>query len=156
MGTRGLVEVIVDGEMRVAQYGQWDFYPEGEGVNGLEFVHELVNDGRVEEFKEKVRRIEYLPEHSNIPEGHEPAFSRDTGVGILDFILDGMPGPDKRPVEFLFLDKEFRYDELFCEGIVTINLDEETYSFTAWGFETTHPFDNLPNEDDFVSLYQGK
>lgn len=154
MGTRGLVEVIVDEEMRVAQYGQWDFYPNGEGVNGLEFVRELIKDGRVDEFKEKVRQIKYLEDGESIPDGHEHAFSRNTGTDILYYILNGMPDEGNPPVEFLFLDKAFRYDELFCEGIVTVNLDNETYSFTAWGFEATHYFDSLPNEADFIALYR--
>ena len=36
MGTRGLTKVIdKDGITKVAQYGQWDHYPEGQGVKIL-------------------------------------------------------------------------------------------------------------------------
>jgi hypothetical protein len=33
MGTRNLIAVFFDGEYRVAQYSQWDGYPEGQGGN---------------------------------------------------------------------------------------------------------------------------
>lgn len=31
MGTRNLTAVYLDGQYKVAQYGQWDGYPEGRG-----------------------------------------------------------------------------------------------------------------------------
>lgn len=40
MGTRNLTCVVVDGEMKVAQYGQWDGYPEGQGATCCEFIQE--------------------------------------------------------------------------------------------------------------------
>jgi hypothetical protein len=39
MGTRNLTKVIdKDGITRVAQYGQWDGYPEGQGKSMLDFI----------------------------------------------------------------------------------------------------------------------
>lgn len=32
MGTRNLTMVMVDGVYKVAQYGQWDGYPSGQGI----------------------------------------------------------------------------------------------------------------------------
>ena len=32
MGTRNLTAVYLDGQYKVAQYGQWDGYPEGQGI----------------------------------------------------------------------------------------------------------------------------
>ena len=40
MGTRNLTVVYVDGEYRVAQYGQWDGYPSGQGMTCLKFLTE--------------------------------------------------------------------------------------------------------------------
>jgi hypothetical protein len=39
MGTRHLIEVKIDGELKVAQYGQWDGYLTGQGVNIADFIH---------------------------------------------------------------------------------------------------------------------
>jgi len=46
MGTRGLTCVYKDEEYKVAQYGQWDHYPSGQGVTILSFLRgELINEG---------------------------------------------------------------------------------------------------------------
>ena len=38
MGTRNLVCVVKGGEYKVAQYGQWDGYPTGQGETIVEFL----------------------------------------------------------------------------------------------------------------------
>ncbi|RYP64539.1 hypothetical protein DL771_008728 [Monosporascus sp. 5C6A] len=43
MGTRHLVLVYYKGQYRIAQYGQWDGYPEGQGVTVLRFVSDPEN-----------------------------------------------------------------------------------------------------------------
>ena len=34
MGTRNLTMVIQDQQTRIAQYGQWDGFPDGQGIPG--------------------------------------------------------------------------------------------------------------------------
>lgn len=41
MGTRNLTAVYLDGQYKVAQYGQWDGYPEGQGITVLTFLLSL-------------------------------------------------------------------------------------------------------------------
>jgi len=50
MGTRNLTMVISNGKTKVAQYGQWDGYPSGQGAAILNFFKKA--DLKV--FKEKV------------------------------------------------------------------------------------------------------
>ena len=38
MGTRNLISVIENKKPVIAQYGQWDGYPSGQGVDILEFL----------------------------------------------------------------------------------------------------------------------
>jgi hypothetical protein len=41
MGTRNLTMVISKGEYKIAQYGQWDGYPSGQGSVVLNFLMNL-------------------------------------------------------------------------------------------------------------------
>ena len=43
MGTRHLTCVVKDGDYKVAQYGQWDGYPSGQGIDILTFLREELN-----------------------------------------------------------------------------------------------------------------
>ena len=44
MGTRNLTAVFMDGEYKVAQYGQWDGYPSGQGVDILNILKNAKKD----------------------------------------------------------------------------------------------------------------
>src|SRR5574337_1233174 len=57
MGTRNLTAVMMNGEYKVAQYGQWDGYPEGQGKTILEF---LSGDGNIEKLKSALQRVRFL------------------------------------------------------------------------------------------------
>ena len=52
MGTRHLTIVAAAGGYPVAQYGQWDGYPSGQGVTALNFLKTLTPEQRAE-FKAK-------------------------------------------------------------------------------------------------------
>lgn len=53
MGTRNLTAVYLDGQYKVAQYGQWDGYPEGQGITVLTFLRDKMD---LELFKEAFLR----------------------------------------------------------------------------------------------------
>ncbi len=56
MGTRNLTMVIDrKGELKVAQYGQWDGYPSGNGVEILEFCKNKTNLQKLEQMLDKVK-----------------------------------------------------------------------------------------------------
>ena len=46
MGTRNLTAVMIDGEYKVAQYGQWDGYPSGQGLTCLHFLRETMDEDK--------------------------------------------------------------------------------------------------------------
>lgn len=43
MGARNLTAVYLDGQYKVAQYGQWDGYPEGQGITVLTFLRDKMD-----------------------------------------------------------------------------------------------------------------
>jgi hypothetical protein len=132
MGTRHLICVVKNNEYRVAQYGQWDGYFEGQGKDIVEFLCRA----DLEKFSAQVDKIRILtPEEVeakwNAAEaqregevGLDPMpevahFSRDCGSDILDYILD-----TESPEVFHNLD--FAGDSLFCEYAYVVNLDTQS------------------------------
>ena len=125
MGTRGLTKVIYKNQVIVAQYGQWDHYPEGQGVT---LFHTLYNPDVVKAFIEKIPQI-YYPSDEELeaiyksvtgdnPDEQVPSLTRNTGGEIFEVIADW----DDSPIP-LVRSEDFEKDELFCEGVYTINLD---------------------------------
>jgi hypothetical protein len=142
MGTRGLTKVIYKGETIVAQYGQWDHYPEGQGVT---LYHTLKDSANVENFIKKIPQI-YYPSDDEIQalakpfedgsmEGMMtfdsgkmfaekfPTLTRDTGAEIFRTIANW----DESPIP-IFRDVDFEKDELFCEGVYIVDLDKELFT----------------------------
>lgn len=127
MGTRHLTVVKLDGAYRVAQYGQWDGYPEGQGATVLEFLQSWNRS----EFEAKVRASAFLTEddvkaiNAQIKaeglgdrwQNKWPALTRDTGAEILRLIQDSEPGIKlKNSISFAA-------DSLFCEWAYVLDLD---------------------------------
>lgn len=54
MGTRNITRVILDHQIVVDQYCQWDGYPTGQGENVLQFVKEYCQGDSLEEFKKRL------------------------------------------------------------------------------------------------------
>jgi hypothetical protein len=126
MGTRGLTKVIYKGQTIIAQYGQWDHYPEGQGVT---LFHTLTNPDVVKAFIEKIPQIYYPSDeeleviYKSVTEDKPfdeqlPSLTRNTGGEIFRVIANW----DDSPIP-IFRDIDFEKDELFCEGVYTINLD---------------------------------
>lgn len=142
MGTRHLIGVVADGDFRVAQYGQWDGYPSGQGVDVLKFVREpkalaalRENIGKVRWITDedkaaadaKWRDVGADPEDGWVTMGQadefyaDPRFkplSRDVSADVLWMIAE-----DK--VEFLRDERDFALDSLFCEWAYVVDLDTD-------------------------------
>lgn len=134
MGTRNLTCVIKDGKYRVAQYGQWDGYPGGQGINILNFLKKM--DRSL--FEKKLDMVSWATEDElnqmwaeagadlespfvsmDIAEKHKklyPENSRDIGSDVLKIIQN-----TERPLK-LKNSIDFAKDSLFCEWAYIINL----------------------------------
>ena len=63
MGTRGLYIVIYKQKKVIVQYGQFDAYPEGQGLNVLDFLHYLMYEPeRLDHFKKQLDRCVFVDE----------------------------------------------------------------------------------------------
>lgn len=140
MGTRNLTIVKSKGKTKVAQYGQWDGYPTGQGQTIATFISRY----NMETFKNKVDALgEWTPEQREAAvkalgitsswitmeeadrmKAKYPEFDRDQGAGILELIMQGV-------VQRVQLNEEFKNDTLFCEYYYIIDLDNKTVSMNG-------------------------
>lgn len=138
MGTRGLYCVLQDDQLKVAQYGQWDAYPSGQGAVVLNFLREKVQNGGLDSFREAVRGLTQFSDDevdaiwqaggagadgmismqdADKVRQQYPALSRDVCGGIMALI-------DSGEVTQVHLRDGFAADSLFCEWAYVVNLDD--------------------------------
>ena len=167
MGTRGLTMVIRKGKPVVAQYGQWDHYPEGQGITALTFCRNLVAvPTQLKDFLKKLdtkvrfatnadvtARQDYLNklgcndglismEQSKKYDEEFKFDSRDWGAKILAGIAIC---EDNKIV--LQDSSTFIMDSLFCEYAYVIDLDKNTFEVYK-GFNTKP----VPAEERFADM----
>lgn len=154
MGTRNLTVVKVDGEVKVAKYGQWDGYPSGAGA---EILEALSGDDSVIRLTESARnstwateddiRKAYIdvgidPDAQFVPyddgerfERMYPTLGRDIGAGIISYMVEHPSGvKTKDSIDFA--------DDSFCEWAYAIDLDREVLeTYTHWGVKHLPKYD---------------
>jgi hypothetical protein len=155
MGTRGLTKVIKNDKVVVAQYGQWDHYPSGQGLTALRFLRDEANVEKLDkglywlyevDSKDVGEIVDRIGEENFVTA--YPSLIRDTGAEILELIANAKGA---LPV---LLDTDFENDELFCEGVFTVDLDKKRFiTKTDLGI-TTLPLDSLINVSDEMYLEQ--
>lgn len=138
MGTRHLIAVAKDNDYKLAQYGQWDGYPSGQGVSVLSFL----KANKLEDFVEKLSNVSFITEEELkqcwIEAGAKPEEEwvtldasrkmqemypenvRDTGAEILDIIMNA-----DKPIKVIN-SIDFAADSIFCEWAYVIDLDKQT------------------------------
>ena len=131
--------VIHKEETKIAQYGQWDGYPEGNGVIILTFLR---SKARVKKLTDKLKNVRFATkededevqkfmksigcadgwmtwEKSALYHNAFPYRSRDIGAAILKMVANSK---DK---EIVLQDStDFAGDSLFCEWAYVIDLDK--------------------------------
>lgn len=164
--------VISNGETKVAQYGQWDGYPDGQGVTVLEF---LSGEGNIERLKSKFERVRFLddvidkewieaydknaPEWSNQPDNRTPEqirwfsnyITRDIGADILENIASS------EDEKILLKDSsDFLKDGLFCEWAYKIDLDKNILYVYSGGDNPSHQFqiNPPPTKELFLAAFK--
>jgi hypothetical protein len=167
MGTRGLTKVIDrNGVTKVAQYGQWDHYPAGQGVKILSIL--TADNYAVEELELALDKCEFVSDakreliyagyNAKYPETTHmkkfssmlPSLSRDTCGDILN-VVRWSSGPVP-----LVDESEFEGDSLFCEGVYEINY--QTNKFVSKFGDVVAEFDlnKLPDESTYLNAFMSQ
>lgn len=170
MGTRHLIEVKCNNEIKVAQYGQWDGHIEGQGENILEFLKMC----DLEKFKERVSKCHFVTkqqlrqyyvdagdkpdnksgfvslEVSNKLKEMHPALSRDIGAKVLELIYNSENGAE------LFDSSDFS-DSCHCEFLYEIDLDKNLFICYTHGRQNKFfegSLYSLPTVEELVEIYE--
>ena len=169
MGTRHLICVVSDNQYRIAQYGQWDGYPEGQGAAILEFLKSPM----AKQLKNNLERCSWITNdeynklwkefgadatqpyidcdvYQSFSEKY-PQLSRDTGAKILK-IAAGATGEMK-----LQNSLDFSQDSLFCEWAYVIDFDKNTFEvyrgFNETPLDESERFYTAGQKEDDNGLY---
>lgn len=159
MGTRHLIAAMIDGEYKIAQYGQFDGYPSGQGSVMLGFLSTMDRD----QFAQRLRLCSFyteqditsmwraagaskegLIEHSKAQafgKAH-PELSCDTSADILKLVAAAKDGMK------LQNSIGFAGDSLFCEFAYVIDFDKGTFEaykgFNKDALDPSERFANTP------------
>lgn len=107
---------MVGGKYKVAQYCQWDSYPEGQGTVVLEFLRSKSNRRALLGGARKTV-LRTIPEAKASGENFAH-WSRDTGGEILKIVADAERG-------IAMLDQiDFAADSVFCEWAYVVDFDK--------------------------------
>ena len=155
MGTRNLTKVIDrNGEIKVAQYGQWDGYPSGQGLNALTHAY---NFKAIEKGLDRVRfatdeEIDVLNSTIDFSASNfstlYPNISRDTCADILGVVAWSVG-------EVLLVDNsEFENDDLFCEGVYTIDFQQGKFISNYGGKVIEFDLKTLPTPEEYLNAWK--
>lgn len=158
MGTRNLTLVVLNQQFLLAQYCQWDGYPEGQGITALTFARDRLDrdtflsnlmacpkpsDEEIQGYYTSVGAdgsgwvtIDVASKFK----AKWPTLNRDMGANVLEYIQTNGPSPIR-------LEVNFAADSLFCEWAWLIDFDKNTFEAYK-GFNTTP----LPPDARFANL----
>lgn len=163
MGTRHLTAVVADGDYKVAQYGQWDGYPSGQGKTVLDFLRRT----NLNMFADKVRACTFIDadeieqrwksvgaddsgfvgmDVDDKFKANWPQLSRDIGAKVLEYIYNQPSGVELKNSLY------FVADSLFCEWAYVIDLDKGTFEvyegFNKKPLDPSERFADMPDDPD--------
>ena len=158
MGTRNLTVVKnLEGTTKIAQYGQWDGYPEHSGIEALEFLRDKVNRDNL---LVELQNVEFITDEEcdTIYKSFEttdwenkaflnayPGLHRDTGIGILEVVANSME--TIKTVD----NTEFANDTLFCEGIYEVDFSTNKFTSNYNDIVAWYDLDDLPTNEHYLS-----
>jgi hypothetical protein len=152
MGTKHH-QVVIDkeGNMKIAQYGQWDGYPSGQGVDILNYLR----GANLEKYQENLAKIPEITKKQeaevykdkNWPTNY-PYLSRNCGAKIHQMIENG-------GVPFVaYCSKEEA--NKWCEGFYTIDFQKNTFTADYYDTKKEYSLSKLPTIKKFLKDFTQK
>ena len=176
MGTRHTTMVIAGEKTKVAQYGQWDGYPSGQGKTVLKIIRRMKRYNQFPTFLKQLEKVRFMTkkddkamdvflksigsndgwmtdEQAVLYHKRYPYMNRDHGATILDLIYHS------KHDEILLADStDFASGKGFgCEWVYVINLDKMTLTFydgTLKANSVTFDINALPTQRDFMKALE--
>lgn len=131
MATRYLVKVILDKQVKVAEYGSSDGYLSGAGHNLAFFIERVM---RPTVFKRKLREVSFFTEEeSKIIDKMPDSECKQKYPQLYNKPDDTLEMIQKGTVKKLHDASEFGQDTLFCEWLYKIDLDKKLVSIYNFG-----------------------
>jgi len=150
MGTRHRQAVISKtGDLKIQQYGQWDGYPKGQGVDILKYLR----SANLKKYQENLEKTPLITkkqgEKINKDEkwqNYYPYLSRDCGSKIHQMIEDGA-------VKFVQHTDEEECKQ-WCEGFYTIDFKRNVFITEYDGQTEEFDLDNLPSVKEYLAKFK--
>lgn len=150
MGTRHTQTVINKrGQVKVRQYGQWDGYPDGQGVEILNFLKE----SDLNKYNKQLNKLNEVTDEqwAEVDKAGDdwkkeyPYLSRDCGSDIHQMILDNK-------VKFVQHVDEKEANQ-WCSGFYTIDLKKGLFISEFDGDVVELSLDNLPTKEEYLGMF---
>jgi hypothetical protein len=161
MGTRNLT-IVKDktGTTRVAQYGQWDGYPQHSGLKALDFLRdEILKENLIQ----RLTLVEFITDKEcdelfNASQSSKdwenkdflneyPGLHRDTGIDILLAVASATE--TLKTID----NTEFAKDTLFCEGIYEIDFSTNKFISIYDDNKVSYDLDELPSDEEYLAMW---
>ena len=161
MGTRNLTKVIDrNGEIKVAQYGQWDGYPSGQGLNALYHATahaqiekglakvRFANEAELQEIYAKFPEMNFFGTEDSKAFGlYYPNLTRDTCADILGVVAWSVGEV------VLWDDSDFENDDLMCEGVYTIDFQQGKFISKYADKVVEFDLNALPTPEEYLNAW---
>ena len=149
MGTRHKQTVINKmGEKKIQQYGQWDGYPEGQGVDILNYL----KNGNLKIYQDNLEKIPIITDEQidaveSVDDWDKeyPYLSRDCGAKIHQMIENG----DVMFVQHI-TDEFAKY---WCVGFYTIDFKNNLFISEYRGKIVELKLTELPSEHEYIKMF---
>ena len=141
MGTRHMQTVIdKEGNLKIQQYGQWDGYPSGQGIDILNYLRR----GDLEKYQKNLSKLKILTEKQlkKISKRpwlvNYPHLNRNCGAKLHKMVEDGE------------VKSVYHFDDSDCEGFYTIDFSKNEFTSKFHRIKVTYPLDKLPTDEQYL------